>query len=152
MEVKTTFYPGDSVQTDQKPSFVICQTKEVASEPSRRRSTSLSPVQSSPTSSSCSPDGASSGGSTPTPSIHLRNISVEHQPTDNIFEELDTTRSTSWQYELHQMRLTNKKLREELESIKHSKKKRVMCHFINLICIYFILLYLLYIYYYFFFL
>ncbi|CAB4429682.1 unnamed protein product [Rhizophagus irregularis] len=124
MEVITTFYPGDSVQTDQKPSFVICQTKEVASEPSRRRSTSLSPVQSSPTSSSCSPDGASSGGSTPTPSIHLRNISVEHQPTDNIFEELDTTRSTSWQYELHQMRLTNKKLREELESIKHSKKKR----------------------------
>ncbi|RIA85642.1 PAS domain-containing protein [Glomus cerebriforme] len=125
VEVITTFYPGDSGQTNNKPSFVICQTKEITPEP-RRRSNSISPAQSSPISSG-SPDGTSStssGGSTPTPSIHLKNISVEHQPTDNIFEELDTTRSTSWQYELHQMRLTNKKLREELESIKHSKKKR----------------------------
>ncbi|CAG8595707.1 7468_t:CDS:10 [Funneliformis mosseae] len=125
VEVLTTFYPGDSINTNNKPSFVICQTKEVAPE-IRRRSISVSPAQSSPTSAG-SPDGASSissGGSTPSPSIHLRNASIEHQPTDNIFEELDTTRSTSWQYELHQMRLTNKRLREELETIKHSKKKR----------------------------
>jgi GATA zinc finger len=36
----------------------------------------------------------------------------------NLFAELETLRSTSWQYELHQMRLTNKKLREEVESLQ----------------------------------
>ncbi len=131
VEVLTTFYPGNFNQANNRPSFVICQTKEIAPDV-RRRSVSLSPAQSSPTSSG-SPDGASSissGGSTPTPSIHVRNVSIDHKPTDNIFEELDTTRSTSWQYELHQMRLTNKKLREELESIRHSKKKKVMYHLI----------------------
>ncbi|CAG8598433.1 13265_t:CDS:10 [Ambispora leptoticha] len=131
VEVVSTFFPGDS-GANQKPSFIICQSKEIQQELRRRSSSTAStPIHqsSSPLTSSGSPDGSStfsssSGGSTPTHSIHLRKLSIEHADTDNIFEELDTTRSTSWQYELHQMRLTNKKLREELEAIKHSKKKR----------------------------
>ncbi|KAG9294150.1 hypothetical protein G9A89_021509 [Geosiphon pyriformis] len=130
VDVVSTFYPGDS-GPNQKPSFVICQSKEVIPEPRRRSSSAATTpnTQTSPITSSGSPDGSSSfssssGGSTPTQSVHLRNVSIEHADSDNIFEELDTTRSTSWQYELHQMRLTNKKLREELEAIRHSKKKR----------------------------
>ncbi|KAK9364797.1 hypothetical protein V1509DRAFT_600737 [Lipomyces kononenkoae] len=33
--------------------------------------------------------------------------------SDNLFEELEPTRSTSWQYELRQMEMENKRLREE---------------------------------------
>lgn len=44
--------------------------------------------------------------------------------SDNVFDELDVTRGTSWQFELHQMRLTNKKLREEKEALSAMKRKR----------------------------
>lgn len=48
--------------------------------------------------------------------------------SDNIFDELDSVRGTSWQFELHQMRLTNRKLREEKETLlklqKSKKRKR----------------------------
>jgi hypothetical protein len=33
--------------------------------------------------------------------------------SDNIFDELDSSKGTSWQFELHQLRLTNKKLQDE---------------------------------------
>lgn len=50
---------------------------------------------------------------------------LQHQnQSDNIFDELDTTRSTSWQYELHQLKLTNKKLKEELAMLQAAKRKR----------------------------
>lgn len=47
--------------------------------------------------------------------------------SDNIFDELDSVRGTSWQFELHQIRLTNRKLREEKETLlrlQRSNKKR----------------------------
>lgn len=44
--------------------------------------------------------------------------------SDNVFDELNVTRGTSWQFELHQMRLTNKKLREEKEALSAMKRKR----------------------------
>ncbi|KAM0752700.1 hypothetical protein T439DRAFT_286870 [Meredithblackwellia eburnea MCA 4105] len=53
--------------------------------------------------------------------------------TDNIFDELDTTRGTSWQFELHQLRLQNKKLREEkdaLSVLQRKKRKRDAAQFI----------------------
>lgn len=43
---------------------------------------------------------------------------------DNIFDELKTTRSTSWQFELRQMEKTNRLLAEELASLLSNKKKR----------------------------
>ncbi|CAG8590291.1 11912_t:CDS:10 [Acaulospora morrowiae] len=88
INVLLAFYPGDSSQTNNKPSFIICKIKE---------------------SSNSDPDQPSSTG---------------NQGDENIFEELSTTKGTSWQYELHQMRLANKRLREELDAIKSSKKKR----------------------------
>ena len=42
----------------------------------------------------------------------------------NLFDELKTTRSTSWQYELRQMEKRNRVLAEELQSLLQAKKKR----------------------------
>ncbi|KAI9882654.1 MAG: hypothetical protein M1823_005601 [Watsoniomyces obsoletus] len=43
---------------------------------------------------------------------------------DNVFDELKTTRSTSWQFELRQMEKRNRLLAEELQSLLSAKKKR----------------------------
>ncbi|KAF1956547.1 white collar-1 transcript variant 4 [Byssothecium circinans] len=43
---------------------------------------------------------------------------------DNIFDELKTTRSSSWQYELRQMEKRNRYLAEEVQGLLAAKKKR----------------------------
>ncbi|KAF2641373.1 hypothetical protein P280DRAFT_311526 [Massarina eburnea CBS 473.64] len=43
---------------------------------------------------------------------------------ENIFDELKTTRSSSWQYELRQMEKRNRYLAEEVQSLLAAKKKR----------------------------
>jgi PAS domain S-box-containing protein len=43
---------------------------------------------------------------------------------ENLFEELKTTRSTSWQFELRQMEKRNRFLAEEVQSLLAAKKKR----------------------------
>ena len=43
---------------------------------------------------------------------------------DNIFDELKTTRCTSWQFELRQMEKQNRLLAEELQGLLSRKKKR----------------------------
>ncbi|KAF2084495.1 hypothetical protein K490DRAFT_48836 [Saccharata proteae CBS 121410] len=43
---------------------------------------------------------------------------------ENVFDELKTTRSTSWQYELRQMEKRNRLLAEEVQSLMAAKKKR----------------------------
>ncbi|CAG8503185.1 4923_t:CDS:2, partial [Acaulospora colombiana] len=105
IEVLLTFYPGDSGQTNNKPSFIICQIKEAIPELGKRQSLlSSQPFLTSASSSD--------------------SVETGERANENIFEELSTTKGTSWQYELHQMRSANKKLRAELEAVKNSKKKR----------------------------
>ncbi|KAF2199756.1 blue light regulator 1 [Delitschia confertaspora ATCC 74209] len=43
---------------------------------------------------------------------------------ENVFDELKTTRSSSWQYELRQMEKRNRYLAEEVQSLLAAKKKR----------------------------
>lgn len=43
---------------------------------------------------------------------------------DNVFDELKTTRSSSWQFELRQMEKRNRILAEEVQSLIATKKKR----------------------------
>jgi hypothetical protein len=43
---------------------------------------------------------------------------------ENVFDELKTTRSTSWQYELRQMEKRNRLLAEEVQTLLAAKKKR----------------------------
>ncbi|KAI9255557.1 hypothetical protein BY458DRAFT_519971 [Sporodiniella umbellata] len=42
----------------------------------------------------------------------------------NLFVELDTSRSTHWQYEVHQLALENQKLRDQIDSYTQPKKQR----------------------------
>lgn len=43
---------------------------------------------------------------------------IVHAASSNVFEELETTRGTSWQYELHQLRLLNRRLKEDIALAK----------------------------------
>lgn len=43
---------------------------------------------------------------------------------ENVFPELETTRTTNWQYELHQLQQSNKRLREQLEKVSSSDKQK----------------------------
>lgn len=65
-------------------------------------------------------------------SAPLETRPIVHAASANLFEELETTRGTSWQYELHQLRLLNRRLKEDIQSSKtalakagsNGKKKR----------------------------
>jgi PAS domain S-box-containing protein len=48
---------------------------------------------------------------------------VVHAASANVFEELETTRGTSWQYELHQLRLLNRRLKEDIQSSRAALAK-----------------------------
>lgn len=41
-----------------------------------------------------------------------------HAEADDVFEELDTTRGSSWQYELQQLRFANQRLCEEVDALE----------------------------------
>ena len=43
---------------------------------------------------------------------------------DNLFDELKTTKSSSWQYEIRQLEKKNRILAEEVQSLIAAKKKR----------------------------
>jgi PAS domain S-box-containing protein len=55
---------------------------------------------------------------------HLGQQDAALAADDNIFDELKTTRCTSWQYELRQMEKVNRLLAEELAQLLSNKKKR----------------------------
>ncbi|KAG9120996.1 blue light receptor [Ceratobasidium sp. 392] len=42
---------------------------------------------------------------------------IVHDLSSNVYEELETTRSTSWQYELQQLKISNKRMKDEVDSI-----------------------------------
>ncbi|KAK9722350.1 hypothetical protein K7432_002738 [Basidiobolus ranarum] len=99
VEVVSVFYPGDTYKNG-KASFILCQSKELASDEG-------------------STDIAINSSTLPSPQTD--HIATE---ADNMFDMLDLTRNTTWQYELHQLRLVNKKLKEELEALTASRKKK----------------------------
>ncbi len=49
---------------------------------------------------------------------------MQHETGDNVFEELDTTRGTSWQYEIHQLKTANRRLREEIRIVQSGLKNK----------------------------
>ncbi|GAA5928415.1 uncharacterized protein JCM15063_003873 [Sporobolomyces koalae] len=74
--------------------------------------------------SGTTPSSTSAGSSFSAVPSTFKALASPNATSDNVFEELNVTRGTSWQFELHQMRLTNKKLREEKEALSALKRKR----------------------------
>lgn len=56
------------------------------------------------------------------PTIGRQDASLASE--DNVFEELKTTKSSSWQYEIRQLEKRNRLLAEEVQSLMAAKKKR----------------------------
>jgi len=145
MQAQTTLYPGDASE-GQKPTFLVAQTRLL--KPSR---STVSNSHASRTSGTASTARSPSGDATPmsNPSVSSNAVSADvsgqqSQTTthaggnalaigtqdealaheQNIFDELKTTRSTSWQFELRQMEKSNRLLAEELAALVSNKKKR----------------------------
>ena len=142
LQARTTIYPGDACE-GQKPTFLVAQTRLLKLPRTIHRQVSnasqkVDPKATSPTSSA---GGASGGRQTPHSAAGGVNgdkvttqaggsglvIGNQHEALaseENVFDELKTTRSTSWQFELRQMEKRNRLLAEELQGLLSSKKKR----------------------------
>lgn len=135
LQALTTLFPGDGTEC-QKPTFLVAQTRLLkhtrasAGSPNKaHQSDALSSAASTPSWSNSSPIQTShmTNGvdKTPAPQEQREGDGGDLTPKDeNLFEELKTTRSTSWQFELRQLQRTNKRLVEELSSLVALRKKR----------------------------
>lgn len=142
LQARTTIYPGDACE-GQKPTFLVAQTRLLKlsrnSSSANRQASGVSPKTDQ---KNDSPGASATGGaqtSIPTiPKIYDDGITTQaggngltignqHEALaseENVFDELKTTRSTSWQFELRQMEKRNRLLAEELHSLLCNKKKR----------------------------
>ncbi|KIW74915.1 hypothetical protein Z517_11686 [Fonsecaea pedrosoi CBS 271.37] len=148
LHAQTTIYPGDA-RLGTKPTFLLAQTRllkmtraallnqrSVSATSSRtdRASAGSATPTSRPSirSSSNTLDGSSRNSvehpgslqSTGTLPLSLGNQDEALASEDNIFDELKTTRSSSWQYELRKIRNENRTLAEALQTLLSRKKKR----------------------------
>ncbi|KAF2774060.1 hypothetical protein EJ03DRAFT_75051 [Teratosphaeria nubilosa] len=153
MSAFTTLYPGDATE-GLKPTFIMAQTRLVKfsrSGPSGRPSIyPKTERNSNDSSSSIKASGSQAGtplpgNSTPASGLSMSNFQntngsaatfagekgllLGHQDIslasdDNLFDELKTTKSSSWQYEIRQLEKRNRMLAEEVQSLIAAKKKR----------------------------
>ena len=142
LQARTTLYSGDACE-GQKPTFFVAQTRLLklarhANRPTATVSPQADQKAASPATSSSSlsanartPQSAKSNpiqeAVTTLAGGHGLPIGNQHEALaseDNVFDELKTTRSTSWQFELRQMEKRNRLLAEELQGLLSSKKKR----------------------------
>lgn len=152
LQALTVLYPGDAAE-GAKPSFLLAQTKLLkASSRTLAPATSGNGKPGSVTGSpadvprsplSTVPGPLNPASLNPTSNIpkaqpqvggvvllpvnaatHLGHQDAALAADDNIFDELKTTRCTSWQYELRQMEKVNRLLAEELAQLLSNKKKR----------------------------
>lgn len=144
----TTIYPGDATE-GQKPTFIVAQTRLIRFQRggfTGAQRPSLLPKHDS--TGSQTPGGLSGGHGDSTPMSSMsatdrfmntdgsaitfagqHGLAIGRQDAslaseENLFEELKTTRSTSWQYELRQMERHNRLLAEEVQGLLAAKKKR----------------------------
>ncbi|KAK2612218.1 hypothetical protein QQS21_001794 [Conoideocrella luteorostrata] len=129
LQAQTTLYPGDASE-GQKPSFLLAQTKLLkassrsiapASTPTTGKAGSLTPRSNAATSANMGTGHISQpAGGALAPGTQDAALAAE----DNIFDELRTTKCSSWQFELRQMEKVNRILAEELGGLLSNKKKR----------------------------
>ncbi|KAJ4387659.1 hypothetical protein N0V93_008256 [Gnomoniopsis smithogilvyi] len=148
LSATTVLYPGDASE-GQKPTFLLAQTKLTkassrALAPASAAGKSVSSLTGGPPEDASQPSHGSlaspsrsrtmSGteglqGSGIVSAAHGGGLSLGSQDValasdDNIFEELKTTRCSSWQFELRQMEKMNRLLAEQLGTLLSNKKKR----------------------------
>ncbi|KAH8151696.1 uncharacterized protein LAJ45_04318 [Morchella importuna] len=129
LQALTTLFPGDAAE-NRKPTFLIAQTRLLkhtrasAGSPSAKDMASAASTPSHWSNRSPLQTQHSRNLGDTTPAHDSRENSAENGGDENLFEELKTTRSTSWQFELRQMQRTNKRLVEELASLLALRKKR----------------------------
>jgi len=151
LQAFTTLYPGDATE-GQKPTFIVAQTRMIKwaramNKPSvfprqgdnNRSSESVTSAQQGDGQMTIAPN--KSGGRTPQDPQYVstdnsaatyagqNGLLLGHQDAslasdDNLFDELKTTKSSSWQYEIRQLEKRNRILAEEVQSLLASKKKR----------------------------
>ncbi|KAI8090427.1 hypothetical protein BDF21DRAFT_436839 [Thamnidium elegans] len=104
--VATTFYPDGKASFYEQPSFVLMQTKVIDDESAL--------TDEEPLYVSMDPDVKKKGrADISLPGVD-QNGQTTHRHVERMVEELDISRDANWQYELHQLRIGNKKLRDEL--------------------------------------
>ncbi|KAI9311609.1 hypothetical protein BX666DRAFT_2031764 [Dichotomocladium elegans] len=94
VKMLSTFYPGDVAFGVGMATFALVQTRLA------------SPA-----------DGKLVNGVYPV-------VDPSRSDDDNLFAELETVRSTSWQYELHQLEQANAKLRAQIEALEPGSDKK----------------------------
>ena len=60
----------------------------------------------------------SSSSSSATPLSSSSDLNLTHPLEENIFQDLETSRNSSWQYELQQLRFANQRLEEEIKTLE----------------------------------
>ncbi|RMZ89804.1 hypothetical protein DV736_g2974, partial [Chaetothyriales sp. CBS 134916] len=146
LQAQTTIYPGDA-KKGSKPTFLLGQTRlvkltrtslstqkstvssaasVVAAQPSAGSGTTRQqPGLGSPAFSSSQPSHTESAFTTAGGNaLPLGNQDEALASEHNIFDELKTTRSSSWQFELRQIERQNRLLAEELQGLISRRKKR----------------------------
>ena len=149
LQTFSTVHPGDATE-GSKPTFFVAQTRLLKySRPTNSGNTQRQSNQQS--SGNIQKQGhpqqrniarsASSVGSLASPNQYMSTFETASTfaggdslplgrqdaalaDDQNLFDELKTTRSTSWQYELRQMEKRNRLLAEELQGLLAAKKKR----------------------------
>ncbi|KAH0402584.1 hypothetical protein KCU89_g2997, partial [Aureobasidium melanogenum] len=143
LQAFTTLYPGDATE-GHKPTFIVAQTRLIkhqrgnsSSRPalSQRGSESVLSGRYTPMTPMLVGDNTpqslmlqSTDGAAPTYSgqngLQLGRQDGALASEDNLFDELKTTKSSSWQYEIRQLEKKNRMLAEEVQSLLAAKKKR----------------------------
>jgi len=122
LQAQTVLYPGDATE-GAKPTFLLAQTKLL-----KASSRAIAPAATPPGSvqSGNNNQDQSNGGIVSVPGGALAPGSQDAllAADDNIFDELRTTKCSSWQFELRQMEKVNRILAEELGGLLSNKKKR----------------------------
>jgi hypothetical protein len=129
LHAQTTLFPGDAT-SGTKPSFLVAQTRllkssRASSIPTGAGTPMSAPSQNSPSSTSVSSQAVDAvvteAGYYGLP---LGNQDEALLSETNIFEELKSVRSSSWQFELRQLERNNRSLAEELQGLLSRRKKR----------------------------
>ncbi|KAH6668609.1 GATA zinc finger protein [Plectosphaerella plurivora] len=129
LQAQTILYPGDAVE-GEKPTFLLGQTKLLKAS-SRAIAPAATPTGSIKSGRS-GPQMPNGGGGDSLGTVSVPGgASLKHgsqdaalAADDNIFDELRTTKCSSWQFELRQMEKVNRILAEELGGLLSNKKKR----------------------------